>query len=606
MKSIYSKKYSHTRKKLIIFLILVLLYPNTALSEPSYGISMIGELGLKENFEHLPYSDPMAKKGGQLKLSTLGTYDSTNPFIIRGRSAYGIKDYVFETLLTRNYDEPFSLYGLIAESIETPADRSWVEYKIRNEAKFSNGVDITANDVMYSYDLLKENGRPNHRAYYSKVKKVDIVDNKTIRFYFNDISDRELPLILSLMPILPQHIYSKQDFTKTTLAIPIGSGPYVVDNLNQGKNITYKLNTNYWGKNLGINKGLYNFKIISVDYYLDENSRYEAFKSGLSDLYQIWDPARWINASNIKNVKNGKILLKEINKNTPAGMLGMAFNTRREIFMDNNIRRALINLFDFNWLNKNLYYGLYNRTNGYYDNSYLSSIGNPINNNERRLLKSFVIEINDAVKDGTFVLTKTNKNNDKNRERFLQSLKMFKDSGYNIENGIMVNYKTKEPFSFEILINSKRQERYLLSFIKTLESIGITAKLRLVDSTQYQKRKQTFDFDMIEHFWYASLSPGNEQKFYWGSQAATEEGSRNYPGINSKAIDHIISNIISSEKSDDFVDSVRSLDRLLISGNYVLPLFNWPTQWVAHNINITHPEKHSLDGYKIHTWHIAN
>ena len=232
MKSIYSKKYSHTRKKLIIFLILALLYPNTALSEPSYGISMIGELGLKENFEHLPYSDPMAKKGGQLKLSTLGTYDSTNPFIIRGRSAYGIKDYVFETLLTRNYDEPFSLYGLIAESIETPADRSWVEYKIRNEAKFSNGVDITANDVMYSYDLLKENGRPNHRAYYSKVKKVDIVDNKTIRFYFNDISDRELPLILSLMPILPQHIYSKQDFTKTTLAIPIGSGPYVVDNLN--------------------------------------------------------------------------------------------------------------------------------------------------------------------------------------------------------------------------------------------------------------------------------------------------------------------------------------------------------------------------------------
>jgi len=605
MKPLNLKATRLVRKKIIFFLFILLLCPSTSFSELSYGITMIGELALKEDFRHLPYSNPMAKKGGQLNLSTLGTYDSTNPFIIKGRSAYGIKDYIFETLLKRNYAEPFSLYGLIAESIETPDDRSWVEYKIHDEAKFSDGINITSNDVLYSYNILKEHGRPNHRTYYSKVNRVDIISQKSIRFTFNETTDRELPLILSLMPIIPEHIYSKFDFTKTSLNIPIGSGPYIVDNLNQGKNITYKKNTNYWGKDLNINSGLYNFDKISIDYYLDDNSRFEAFKSGLSDIYQIWDPTIWANSVNIKNVKNGDILLTQFNKTTPAGMLGMAFNTRREVFRDKSIRYALINLFDFNWLNKNLYHDLYSRTNGYFDNSYLSSIGNKISANEVLLLEGFSSNINEDVKDGTYSLS-SDTTNDKNRKKLHQSLRIFKESGYQIENGIMVNSSTKEPFSFEILINSKRQERYLLSFVKTLERIGIIATLRLVDSTQYQKRKQTFDFDMTEHFWYASLSPGNEQKFYWGSESATEEGSRNYAGINSKAIDHMISNIISAKNSDDFIDSVRSLDRLLISGSYIMPLFNWPSQWVAHNARITYPEKQSLDGYKIHTWYTAN
>ncbi|MFQ3361359.1 MAG: peptide/nickel transport system substrate-binding protein, partial [Alphaproteobacteria bacterium] len=416
MKPLKLKATRLVRKKIIFFLFILLLCPSTSFSELSYGITMIGELALKEDFRHLPYSNPMAKKGGQLNLSTLGTYDSTNPFIIKGRSAYGIKDYIFETLLKRNYAEPFSLYGLIAESIETPDDRSWVEYKIHDEAKFSDGINITSNDVLYSYNILKEHGRPNHRTYYSKVNRVDIISQKSIRFTFNETTDRELPLILSLMPIIPEHIYSKFDFTKTSLNIPIGSGPYIVDNLNQGKNITYKKNTNYWGKDLNINSGLYNFDKISIDYYLDDNSRFEAFKSGLSDIYQIWDPTIWANSVNIKNVKNGDILLTQFNKTTPAGMLGMAFNTRREVFRDKSIRYALINLFDFNWLNKNLYHDLYSRTNGYFDNSYLSSIGNKISANEVLLLEGFSSNINEDVKDGTYSLS-SDTTNDKNRKK---------------------------------------------------------------------------------------------------------------------------------------------------------------------------------------------
>lgn len=605
MKPIYQNNILYIRKILIIFTIIFISYPNQSNSNTNYGISMIGELQLKEDFKNLPYSNPNAKQGGQLNLSTLGTFDSTNPFIIKGRSAYGIKNYIYETLLARNYAEPFSLYGLIAESIETPADRSWVQYTINNKAKFSDGKEITSADILYSYTILKNHGRPNHRNYYSKVKSVDIVSNKKIKFNFNDNKDRELPLILSLMPIIPEHIYSKYDFTKTSLIIPIGSGPYVIDNLDQGKNITYKKNLNYWGKNLNINSGLYNFNRISIDYYLDENSRNEAFKSGLSDLNQIWDPSLWANSHNIKNVRNGSILLKEFNKKTPAGMLGMAFNTRREIFKDKKVRQALINLFDFNWLNKNLYHNLYYRTHGYFDNSYLSSIGKVISQNETLLLNRFASEIDITSKNGTYSLN-NEITKDKNRKKFQQSLKLLEDSGYEIDNGIMINTKTKEEFTFEILINSKRQERYLLSYAKALEMIGINVTLRLVDSTQYMKRKQNFDFDMVEHFWYASLSPGNEQKFYWGSKSASEEGSRNYPGIESKAIDHVISNIISAKKSEDFIDSVRSLDRLLISGNYVIPLFNWPSQWVAHSKKINHPINQSLDGYKIHTWYMAN
>ena len=591
----------------IIILLFILINYNTDIVKSaeniitSKSISMHGEPALNDNFLHLDYVNPNAKKGGTFKLASLGTFDSTNPFVIKGRSAYGIRDYVYESLLKRNYSEPFSLYNSIANSISYPEDRTWIEFFIDDKAAFSDGIKIKPSDVLFSFNQLREKGRPNHRNYYSRVQEVMITSESSIKFIINDKKDRELILILGLMPILPEHIYKEGKFEEAKLSIPIGSGPYIVTKIEQGKNITYTKNSSYWAKDLAINNGLYNFDIISIDYYLDDNSRFEAFKAGLFDFYQIWDPTRWNNLKNNKNVKEGDIKLKEIKRKTPAGMLGLAMNTRRPYLKDVNIRKALVLLFDFNWINKNLYHNLYNRTQGYYDNSYLSSIGHSITDYEKILLKGTLPSIDEAILNGKPYKIEENK-----RARLNRALTLFGNANYKIIDGELVNTISNQPLILEFMISDKRQEKYAINYKNTLKRIGIELNIKIVDSTQYQKRKQSFDFDIIEHFWYSSLSPGNEQNFYWSSQSANEVGSRNYPGVRSEKIDYLIENMVSRTEIDEFMYTVRALDRLLISGNYVIPLFHWPYQWVALNSRIKTPEKVSLDGYKINSWYINN
>lgn len=584
-------------------LIFILLFHSTASAEEiitSNSISMHGKPDFENVTVKYPHVDLNANKGGKFKLASLGTFDSTNPFIVKGRSAYGIKDFVFESLLSRNYSEPFSLYGLIAEQITYPKNRKWIEFHINENAKFSDGVDLKASDVFFSFTQLKENGRPNYRSYYSRINDVIITSNKSIKFILNDDdNDRELIMILGLMPILPEHHYNNGKFEEANLTIPIGSGPYIVENLDQGKNITYKRNNNYWGDQLSINDGVNNFKYISVDYYLDDNTRYEAFKAGQFDFYQIWDPIRWNNLKSEKNVLNGKIKLNEINRKTPAGMLGLALNTRKPELADIRIRKALTLLFDFEWINQNLYHGLYKRTQGFYDNSYLSSINNDITEIERNLIgDSELVQYEEEMYEFR------NLKSSNTRTKLNNILNLFNESGYELNDSRLINTSTNKQLSLEFLISDKRQEKYALNFKETLKKVGIDLNIKLVDSTQYQQRKQNFDFDIIEHFWYSSLSPGNEQNFYWSSSSSDEIGSRNYPGIKSIKIDELIDKLVQSTEKDEFMYSVRALDRMLISGFYVIPLFHWPHQWVAVSDKVRMPAQLSLDGYKINTWYL--
>ena len=588
---------------ILLILLLVMQSVSMVFATEIYerkSISMHGEPSLSPGFDSYQHADINSMQGGTLKLASLGTYDSMNPFIVKGRSAYGIRNYIFESLLSRNYSEPFSLYGLIAEKIIYPEDRKWIEFHINKNARFSDGNKISPSDILFSYNQLREFGRPNHRNYYSRVKEVTITSDSSIKFLINDDDDdRELILILGLMPILPEHIYGNGQFLEASLDVPIGSGPYTVHKIDQGKNITYIKDPNYWAQDLNINNGMNNFEKISVDYYLDDNSRFEAFKAGLFDLYQVWDPTRWNNLQSEKKVINGDINLLNISKKTPAGMLGLAMNTRKEKLSNINIRSALSSLFDFEWINKNLYHGLYNRTVGFYDNSYLSSVNTPISSLEASLMGESAVEMYNTKNANFRLLNKKNM-----RDKLRDALKIFQSNGYILENSKLIDEKTQEPFVIEFLISDKRQEKYALNYKKNLEKIGIELIITMVDSTQYQKRKQNFDFDIIEHFWYASLSPGNEQYFYWGSKSADDIGSRNYAGIKDQNIDKMIDNLIASKKKEDFIAAAKSLDRLLISGHYIIPLFHWPHQWVATSDRVKQPEKLSLDGYKINSWSI--
>jgi peptide/nickel transport system substrate-binding protein len=568
---------------------------------PSHGIAMHGVPALAPDFSHLAYANPDAPRGGSVTFAAIGTFDSLNPLIVRGRPAAGVRDYVFESLLTRNFDEPFSLYGLIAESVETPDDRSWVEFTLNPEARFSDGVPVTVEDVVFSWRTLKSKGRPNHRSYYSKVSRVETPSGRRIRFEFESGADRELALIIGLMPVLPRHHFEHRRFDETSLDPPLGSGPYVISSVQPGASITYERNPDYWGGGLAINRGAFNFATVRYDYFRDESARFEAFKKGLYDFQHDGDPARWATSYEFPAVKDGRVLREEVSRSTPAGMRGLAFNTRRHIFADRRVRRALTLMFDFEWLNANLYHGLYARTQGYYDGSELSAVGRPASAAERALLEPYVDAVDPDVLDGTYTLESANSSG-RNRAGMRAAIGLFAEAGYELKDGRMVDAASAEPFAFEILVAERRQERYALAYARMLERIGVSATVRQVDSVQYQTRRQTYDFDMVEHFWYASLSPGNEQNFYWSSRAAGEEGTRNYMGARNPGIDAMIAALLDAREREDFVTAARALDRLLISGNYVIPLFHLPGQWIAYRSRLAHPQRHSLDGYKIDTW----
>jgi len=573
----------------------------SAAAEPNHGIAMHGQPKYPAGFSHFDYVNPDAPEGGRLALGVQGSFDSLNQLIIKGNAAPGLREYVHESLLARSKDEAFSLYGLLAESVETPEDRAWVQFVLRPEARFSDGEPVTVDDVIFSLKLLREKGRPFHRSYYSKVEKIERVGERGVKLVFLDDGDREMPLIMGLMPILPKHLIDPERFEETTLDAPIGSGPYVVATIDPGVRLSLKKDPDYWGRDLAVNRGLHNFDRIVYDFFRDGNALFEAFKKGLFDIREESDPSAWARDYTFPAVSDGRVLLKAFETQTPAGMNGLAFNTRRPVFSDQRVREALILLFDFEWINANLYHGLYQRTQSFFEGSELSSFGRPADARERTLLKPFPDAVKPEAMAGRMKLPVTD-GSGRDRKARREAMRLLGEAGYTLVDGTLIHQETGAPLEFEMMAATRDQERLFLNYRRSLSRIGIDVSIRQVDTAQYWSRKTDFDFDVIQHNWPSSLSPGNEQSYRWSSAAAETRGSFNYPGVKSAAADAMIDALLAAKTREDFVSAVRAFDRVLRSGAYVIPLFHLPKQWVAHWDRLKHPETTPLYGYQIDSW----
>jgi peptide/nickel transport system substrate-binding protein len=572
-----------------------------AAADAARAIAMHGAPAMPDDFVAAPYANPNAPQGGRLVQGVLGTFDNLNPLIVKGLPVQSMRGYVLESLMARGYDEPFTLYGLLARTVETDDARSYVTFSLDPAAHFSDGVPVTAADVVFSWQLLRDHGRPNHRAYYSKVAKAEVLDARTVRFDLGGSNDRELPLILGLMPVLPQHAIDVATFEDTTLAKPIGSGPYVVADVDPGKSITLKRDPSYWGGALPINRGLWNFAELRFDYYRDANAYFEAFKTGLYDVRSEQDPSRWQTGYDIPAVRDGRIVKEAFTNGQPKLASNFVFNTRRPIFADIRVRQAISSLFDAEWVNRNFFFDFYRRSASFFDGSELSAFHRPADARERALLAPFPKEVRADVLDGTWSPPVTD-GSGRDRNSLRAALALLDAAGYELKGTTLRDRESGRPLSFEIMVTSRDEERLAFSFASNLARAGIVAQVRLVDAVQYDQRRLGFDFDMIIYRWEQSLSPGNEQSYYFGSAAADEQGSRNYMGVHSPAVDAMIAELLRARERPDFVDAVRALDRLLISGCYVVPLFYLPEQWVARWNYIAHLARTSLFGYLPETW----
>jgi len=588
----------HSRTFLALLLACLLAVPAAA-AEPVHGIAMHGTPTLPAGFAHFPYVNLAAPKGGRLALGQLGTFDSLNPFIIKGVTPGYLRDYVYDSLMTRGGSEPFTLYGLIAESVEVPDDRSAVTFHLRKEARFSDGAPITPEDVIFSQEVLKEKGWPYFRSHYGKVALAEKTGPRSVRFTFAAAGDREIPLILALMPILPRHKLDAETFDRTTLEPPVGSGPYTVARVDAGRSLSYRRNPDWWARDLPVARGRFNFDEIRIDYFRDAASLFEAFKAGQIDVRPEDEPGRWAEGYNFPAATDGRVVKREFDTQLPSGMSALAFNTRRPMFADPRVRRAFILLLDAEWINRSLFNGVYRRTQSFFERSELSSSGRPADAREKALLAPFAQYVKPEVLDGTYRLPVTDGSGD-NRASLQAAHKLLLEAGYEPKGGRLV--KGGQPLALEFLAQTRQQERLMLSFARTLERLGITLSIRQVDTAQYWSRLKSFDFDIIQWNWSASLSPGNEQINRWSSKAADIEGSLNYPGVKNPAADAMIEALLQADTVEDFTSAVRAFDRVLMSGDYVIPLFFLPKVWVAHWSQLRFPEVKPLGGFDLDTW----
>jgi peptide/nickel transport system substrate-binding protein len=587
--------------RLLLVLLLAASGSTTLWAERRHGMAMHGVPVLPAHFAHFPYVNPAASKGGRLRLGTLGSFDSLNPFIVKGITPPGLREYVFESLMARSQDEPFTLYGLIAESVELPEDRSSITFHLRPEARFSDGRPITAEDVLFSHTLLREKGWPYHRSHYGKVARAETTGARSIRFTFEAGSDREIPLILGLMPVLPRHRQSAVEFERTTLEPVMGSGPYVVDYLEPGRSIVYRRNPEHWAKDLAVNRGRYNFDEIRYEFFRDASALFEAFKSGQVDVRLEDDPSRWAEGYQFPAAEDGRVIKREFSTGLPAGMSALVFNTRRPLFADPRSRRALILAFDFEWINRSLYHGLYDRTQSFFERSALAATGLPASERERALLQPFAQVVRADELDGRLGPSRAAAPGN-HREALRKAFGLLREAGYELEGHTLVHEGTGAAFTFEFLASTRAQERLMLSFAKILERVGIRVHIRQVDSAQYWSRLKTFDFDMIQWTWATSLSPGNEQLNRWSTRSADTPGSLNYAGVRSPAADAIVEALLAAQTREELTASVRALDRVLLSGDYVIPLFHITKQWVAYWSHLRMPERTALFGVDFDTW----
>jgi peptide/nickel transport system substrate-binding protein len=583
------------------------LYATVARAAAVYAIAMHGSPALPADFSHMPYANPDAPKGGRLVQGILGTFDSLNPLIVRGLAVQQIvavqqmRGLVIESLLARGNDEAFTLYGLLAKSVETDDARSYVTFRLDPRARFSDGRPVLAEDVVFSWALLRDHGRPNHRQYYSKVVKAEVPDPLTVRFDFGGANDRELPLILGLMPVLPKHAVDAATFEETTMTAPIGSGPYRVSAVNPGASVTLTRDPDYWGRDLPVNRGLWNFDQIRLDFYREANGFFEAFKRGLYDFRVETEPLRWHEGYDFPAARDGEVIRDTIKTGMPQPSEFLVFNTRRPLFSDIRVRKALTLLFDFEWINRNYFFGLYGRSAGFFAGSELSAYTHAADDRERELLKPYESRIPSDILDGTYRLPVSD-GSGRDRAMLRGALELLAQAGYDLDGTVLRQRSTKTPLVFEILVTTRDQERIALAYVRDLKRAGIEASVRAVDAVQFEQRRLGFDFDMLPNRWDQSLSPGNEQSFYWGSGAADIQGTRNYMGAKDPAIDALIAAMLEARGHPAFVSATRALDRILMAGFYAIPLFSVQEQWIARWNRIEWPSARALTGYLPETW----
>jgi len=567
----------------------------------SHALALHGDVKYGPAFTRFDYVNPDAPKGGSVRLATVGTYDSLNPFILKGVPAAGI-GLLFDTLTVQADDEPFTEYGLIAEKIEVPDDRSWVAFTIRAEAKWNDGSPVTSDDVVFSFETLVAKGHPFYKAYYSDVVRAEKLGPRKVRFIFKQGKNPELPLIMGQLPVIPKKYYTDNPFDRTSLDPPLGSGPYRVSEVKPGRSITLQRVSDYWGKDLPVNRGRYNFDTIRYEYYRDETVVVEAFKAGEYD-FRVENVAKtWATAYEGAAFNRKQIIKEEVPNENPTGMQGFIFNTRRPLFKDRRVRLALSYAFDFEWTNKTFFYGSYTRTKSYFSNSELASSELPAPG-ELKLLEPYRKQLPPEVFTREYAPPATDGSGNI-RTNLKNALDLLKEAGWELKDGKLVSDEGK-PFAFEILFDQPSGERFTIPFAKNLERLGITATIRVVDEAQYENRIDNYDFDMTSTVWGQSLSPGNEQRDFWSSAAADKPGSRNLAGIKNPAVDALVQRVITAPDRASLVAACRALDRVLLWGYYAIP------QWHIRAYRIAYWNKFGKPGLKpkynlgfIDTWWI--
>ncbi len=567
----------------------------------SHGIAMHGDLKYGPDFKNFDYVNPNAPTGGTVRLHTIGTFDSFNNSIIKGNPAIGV-GLTYNTLMSGSADEAFSQYGELAEAVQVPDDRSWVAFRLRENARWHDGKPVTVDDVIWTFNTMMEKGRPSFRFYYASVKEVVRTGPRTVRFNFKPGENRELPLIVGQIQILPKHYWASRDFTKTTLEPPLGSGPYRITKFEPGRSVTLSRVEDYWGRDIPVSKGFHNFGVLQYDYYRDSTIALEAFKAGEYDYRDENSSKAWATAYKFLAVDKGLIKTEEISHNRPAGMQGFVFNTRRELFKNSRVRAALAYAFDFEWSNKALFYGQYARTRSYFDNSELAATGLP-DAAELKILEPFRGRIPNEVFTKSYAPPKTDGSGNI-RSNLRTASRMLNDAGWTIQGNKRVNTKTAKALEFEVLLVSPLFERIVLPFAKNLEKLGVTVTVRTVDSSQYRRRLDTFDYDMIVSVFGQSLSPGNEQRSYWGGEAADIEGGRNYAGIKDPVIDSLIEKVISASDRKGLIAAVRALDRVLQWGYWVIPHWHAKYDRVAYWNMFGRPKVTPVQGNQFLAWWI--
>jgi microcin C transport system substrate-binding protein len=565
------------------------------------AFAMNGEPKYVPGFSHFDYVNAKAPKGGLLRMDALDTFDSLNSFIIKGNPADGLA-LTYDMLTISSDDEPFSRYGLVAEKTEMPADRSWVIFHINKKARFQDGVPIKASDVVFSFHALVEKGAPLYARYYADVKEVKALDQYRIKFGFGGKINRELPLILGELPVLPEHYWKNKDFSATTLDIPMGSGPYKIEGFKPGRSITYVLNDNYWAKDLPVNVGRYNFKRIRYDYYRDETVALQAFKSGEYDFRRENSSKNWATEYQGPPFEKGLIKKEAIPNNVPQGMQCFVMNQRRELFKDRRVRQALAFAFDFEWTNKNLFYSMYSRTDSYFENSELQA-DRPPSAAMLKILEPFRKDLWPEVYTQSYTPPSI-VGADGMRNNLRNAFELLRQSGWEVKDGVLKNKATEKPFTFEILLYEQTFERVVLPFTENLKRLGIKANVRLIDTSQYINRLRDYDFDMIVFKFSQSLSPGNEQRWFWSSEAAKTPGTRNYCGIQNKAIDQLVDLVISAGSRQELVNRCKALDQALLWGHYVIPNWHYGKFRVAYAAKVKHPDKMPPYDLSLDSWWI--